>query len=189
MDAVISAVPATGSAPRSPRPPAAVPMAVMDQQNKEFVPYVLPVEVGTAVNFPNNDKIKHHVYSFSPAKKFELPLYTTPPEPMLFDRPGVVALGCNIHDWMVAYIVVVPTPYFTKSSAKGNWQIANVPAGDYDVQVWHPLLRSETGTVQRIAIGKTPATPVVFALDLKREVRRARPSDSTYGGERGSSSP
>ena len=160
----------------------------MDQQDKEFVPYVLPVEVGTAVSFPNNDKIKHHVYSFSAPKKFELPLYTVPPDPVRFDKPGVAVLGCNIHDWMLGYVVILTTPYFTKSDAKGAWQIANLPLGEYDVRVWHPLLRAETGTTQRVAVGRTMPMPLVFSLDLKRDVRRPRPSGSDYG-DRGTSSP
>jgi plastocyanin len=94
LDAVVTLMPVGGP------PPALRPMpAVMDQVNKEFVPAVLPVVVGTPVSFPNRDNIRHHVYSFSPAKKFELPLYMgTPSAPVVFDKPGAVALGCNIHD-------------------------------------------------------------------------------------------
>jgi len=86
---------------------------VVDQRDKQFVPYVTAVQVGTAVIFPNSDNIRHHVYSFSPAKRFELPLYSgVPAEPVVFDKVGFVTLGCNIHDWMIAYIAVLPTPYF-----------------------------------------------------------------------------
>ncbi len=104
-DAVVSLM-SLGTPPAAPLATA----AIMDQHDKEFVPYVLPVYVGTRVTFPNRDNIRHHVYSFSSAKKFELPLYIgTPAAPVVFDKPGVIALGCNIHDWMLAYIYVLTT--------------------------------------------------------------------------------
>src|SRR5438067_4939799 len=86
---------------------------VIDQRDKQFVPYVTALQVGTPVLFPNSDNIRHHVYSFSSAKKFELPLYSgVPAEPVVFDKVGFVTLGCNIHDWMIAYVAVLTTPYF-----------------------------------------------------------------------------
>ena len=86
---------------------------IIDQRDKQFIPYVTALQVGTSVWFANTDKIRHHVYSFSPAKKFELPLYAgVPAEPVVFDQPGFVTLGCNIHDWMIAYVAVLTTPYF-----------------------------------------------------------------------------
>ena len=89
----------------------------MAQQGKQFLPDVLVVPVGTSVHFPNRDSVRHHVYSFSPAKKFELKLYTgTPANPVVFDRAGVVTLGCNIHDRMVGWIVVVDTPYYAQAA-------------------------------------------------------------------------
>ncbi len=89
--------------PVGAKPGARSHSAVIDQVNQQFVPYVSAIQVGTAVTFPNHDNIRHHVYSFSPAKKFELPLYAAlPAEPILFDREGIVTLGCNIHDWMLA---------------------------------------------------------------------------------------
>ena len=117
-DAVVYLIPTAAGVPTTL--PAAT-TGVMDQQDKEFVPHVLPIFTGTAVNFPNRDNIKHHVYSFSSPKKFELPLYSgTPAAPVLFDKPGVVVLGCNIHDWMVGYIYVVTTPYFAKTRSDGK---------------------------------------------------------------------
>ncbi len=111
--------------------------AVMDQRNSAFVPGVLVVQAGTTVSFPNSDTVQHQVYSFSPAKPFELPLYEgTPLAPVLFDRPGVVVVGCNIHDWMIGYIVVVPTPHFGKTDAQGKLRL-DVPAGRYRLQAWH----------------------------------------------------
>src|SRR5207247_9615376 len=123
-----------------PRPPS----AVMQQQTTSVVPLVLALPVGTAVTFPNRDNIRHHVYSFSSPKRFELPLYMgTPAAPVLFDKPGVVVLGCNIHDWMVGYIYVSATPYFGKTTEDGIARLADVAAGPYGARVWHPRMRGE----------------------------------------------
>jgi hypothetical protein len=101
---------------------------------------VLAVRSGTRVAFPNSDNIRHHVYSFSPAKHFELRLYQgTPSEPVLFDKPGAVVLGCNIHDWMVGYVYVTDDPWFAVSDAQGRVQLDSVPVGSYAVSLWHPL--------------------------------------------------
>ncbi|MEX6501035.1 methylamine utilization protein [Pseudomonas zhanjiangensis] len=117
------------------------PMVVMDQQAKQFVPNVLAVRTGSAVSFPNSDDIRHHVYSFSPAKRFELRLYQgTPSEPVRFDTPGVVVLGCNIHDWMVGYVYVTDDPWFVVSDQQGRAPFAQLPPGRYSVSLWHPLL-------------------------------------------------
>lgn len=110
----------------------------MAQKKKQFVPGVLVVPVGSAVRFPNHDAVRHHVYSFSPAKKFELKLYAgTPSNPVVFDHPGVVTLGCNIHDQMVGWIVVVETPYYARTPATGEVQMDNVPPGRYTLRTWH----------------------------------------------------
>lgn len=116
--------------------------AEMAQEKRQFVPGVLVVPVGTEVRFPNHDSVRHHVYSFSPAKKFELKLYTgTPSNPVLFDRPGVVVLGCNIHDQMVGWILVLDTPYYARTpAAPGRAQIDNVPPGTYTLRTWHTRL-------------------------------------------------
>lgn len=113
--------------------------AAVQQIDKTFVPYVTVIQAGTPVSFPNRDEIRHHVYSFSPAKIFEIKLYAgTPAAPVLFDKPGEVVLGCNIHDHMVGYIYVVDTPHFAKSGKDGRARIDDVPAGDYDLLAWHP---------------------------------------------------
>lgn len=116
--------------------------AEMAQEKRRFVPGVLVVPVGTEVRFPNHDSVRHHVYSFSPAKRFELKLYTgTPSNPVLFDRAGVVVLGCNIHDQMVGWVLVVDTPYYAQASAgAGRAQIDNVPPGTYTLRTWHTRL-------------------------------------------------
>ena len=108
------------------------------QVDKQFVPRVSVVPVGTAVQFPNRDKVRHHVYSFSPAKTFDLKLYIgTPANPVVFDRSGVAVLGCNIHDKMVAWVVVVETPYFGRTDAQGRLRLDNVPPGSYQLRSWH----------------------------------------------------
>lgn len=121
------------------KPLAGVEMA---QEKRQFVPGVLVVTAGTEVLFPNRDSVRHHVYSFSPAKKFELKLYTgTPSNPVLFDKPGVVALGCNIHDQMVGWILVVDTPYYARTpAATGRVLLDNVPPGTYTLRTWHTRL-------------------------------------------------
>lgn len=115
--------------------------AVMDQRERQFNPYVLTVATDTLVSFPNSDDIRHHVYSFSPAKRFELRLYHgTTAEPVLFDRAGTVTLGCNIHDAMLAYIYVVYSHWHGVSDSEGQVQLPEVPAGTYELQIQHPRL-------------------------------------------------
>ena len=136
-DAVVYAV------PRGKRPPAPSRRAVLDQKNRMFVPHILPIQTGTAVTFPNNDDVQHQVYSFSSAKRFQLPLYAgTPATPVVFDKAGVVTIGCNIHDQMSAYLVVVDTPYFALT-AGGRAELGGLPEGAYDVRVWHAGMRNE----------------------------------------------
>ena len=111
------------------------------QASKQFVPRVIVVPVGTSVQFPNRDTVRHHVYSFSPVKTFELKLYTgVDANPVVFDKSGIAVLGCNIHDNMTAWVVVVETPYYGRSAEAGRVALANVPAGSYRLRVWHPGL-------------------------------------------------
>lgn len=111
------------------------------QSDKRFDPMVTVVPVGTAVNFPNRDTVRHHVYSFSPTKRFEIKLYVgTPAAPVVFDKPGIAVLGCNIHDQMAAWVVVVATPWFAKTDAQGVARWADVPGGSYRLRTWHAAL-------------------------------------------------
>lgn len=122
---------------------AARPMkqAEISQRNKTFVPAVTVVTTGTAVHFPNRDTVRHHVYSFSPVKVFEIKLYVgTPSSPVVFDKPGIAVLGCNIHDNMLAWTVVVETPWFAKTDTQGLAQFQQVPPGVYRLRTWHPDL-------------------------------------------------
>ena len=158
---------------------------VIDQQNKEFIPYVTAVEVGTSILFPNKDNIRHHVYSLSSAKKFELPLYKgVPAEPVVFDKEGFVTLGCNIHDWMIAYVAVLPTPYFQVTRQDGRAVLKDLPAGQYTMQVWHPALKGQPEALaQRVDVGGGTKS-LLFTLPLKHDVRAKRAPGLTTGGYR-----
>ena len=131
--------------------------AEMAQVNKQFDPRVLVVPMGTSVTFPNRDTVRHHVYSFSPAKNFELKLYAgTAANPVVFDKVGIAVLGCNIHDNMAAWVVVVDTPYYARSSAGGTVSLANVPPGSYRLRVWHPgLAVGAPAADQALMVGAT----------------------------------
>lgn len=126
---------------------AAKPTGVMEMQQIErrFVPGVLVVVRGTEVRFPNRDRVRHHVYSLSPTKTFELKLYAgTPANPVLFDKPGVAVLGCNIHDNMVGWVVVVETPHHGVAPASGVVKLPDVPPGRYRLRAWHAGLPAGT---------------------------------------------
>ena len=138
-DAVVYAVP-VGPIVVNKAPAA----AEISQVKLTFNPLVTVVQTGGAVSFPNRDKVRHHVYSFSPAKVFELRLYAgLPATPVVFDKPGLVVLGCNIHDRMVAYVLVVDTPWYGKTAANGHVRIDGLPAGEYKVSVWSPRMKAE----------------------------------------------
>jgi len=161
LDAVVMLEPASGRLPVSPM--SGVQIAQMQRQ---FTPQVTVVTVGTPVTFPNNDTVRHHVYSFSPVKTFELKLYAgVPASPVVFDKPGIAVLGCNIHDQMVAWVVVVDTPLYARSAASGRAQIEGVAPGSYRLRVWHsslaegapptstPLVVGNADIEQRSALG------------------------------------
>ena len=152
-DAVVYAIPEGKTLPLAKK------TAVMDQKNRTFIPHILPIQTGTSVRFPNSDDIRHQVYSFSTAKTFSLPLYTgTPSNPIVFDKPGVASLGCNIHDRMNAYIVVVDTPHFQATGGNGRATLADLGAGKYTVHVWHPQLRAEPVSITLTAAQRHPMT-------------------------------
>lgn len=132
---------------RDGSPAVAVNGATVDQVDRQFSPPASIVPVGTAVNFPNRDDIRHHVYSFSPAKTFELKLYSgTPAAPVLFDQPGIVVLGCNIHDGMLAFVYVVDVAHAALSDATGRVRLTP-PAGAATLEIWHPQLRAPVSLV------------------------------------------
>jgi plastocyanin len=138
-------------------PHAAAPVdAVMDQVDLAFTPGVLAVPVGSRVSFPNSDLVSHQVYSFSATKKFQLPLYRGKPyQPIVFDVPGVVTLGCNIHDDMVGYIVVTNAAHYGVTNSMGGWASADLPPGNYEISIWHARLRDLAKPLKRqIAISR-----------------------------------
>ena len=142
--------------------------ATIDQRARQFAPTVVPIQAGTDVAFPNSDDVRHHVYSFSHPNAFELKLYHgEPSRPVRFDEPGIVVLGCNIHDGMLGYLHVVDTPLFAKSAVSGTARIDGAAEGDYTLQVWHPDLG--TRYLRR---------PVALAGALTRFVVTLDPADA-----------
>ena len=177
-DAVVIAVPSDGNL-RLPR----AREEVVDQVDKEFLPKVQAVLVGTPVTFPNRDDVRHQVYSFSPAKRFELPLYAGVPQAVVFDKPGVVILGCNIHDWMVGYVYVSESPYFAKTNAEGKALLTDLPPRGYVVRMWHPQLGiSEDATHKTVEATRARRAEVAWTVNLKPEVKIRR---APTGGQRG----
>ena len=150
---------------RQVRPVAGLEMA---QNHKQFVPQVLIVPVGSEVSFPNRDTVRHHVYSFSPAKKFELKLYAgTPAQPVRFEQSGVVVLGCNIHDQMVGWVLVLDTPYYAQTSASGQAALSTVPAGRYRLRTWHARLPAGAPVPeQALEVSASGATALVRLAEL-----------------------
>jgi plastocyanin len=140
--------------------------AVMDQRDLKFIPRVLPVLFGTTVEFPNNDKTFHNVFSTSEAKKFDLGLYAPgSSRSATFGKPGVVRILCNVHPNMEAFIVVFGHPYFSAADARGGHQVNGVPLGKYRLEVWHPELGTRAVTFSLVREGEVLAIDV----DLKKK--------------------
>lgn len=160
---------------------------VMEQKAIAFQPHVLVVPVGASVTFPNRDTVRHHVYSFSKARKFDLKLYGREDQrSLVFDTPGIVTLGCNIHDWMLAYIYVVTTPYFAKTAADGKARLDGLTPGTYEARVWQPRMRGGAEkTAQPVTLAVGEPAQVAFVVSLKAEWRVPRAPDS-YKGVQGS---
>jgi plastocyanin len=136
------------------------------QHDLQFNPQVSVVTVGTPVSFPNQDTVRHHVYSYSPAKTFQIKLYAgVPHTPIVFDKPGVAVLGCNIHDSMIAWVVVTDTPLWARSAAGGHARVTDVAPGNYQMHVWHASL-AESTPPQTIAL-------TVAAADVEQRVKLA----------------
>jgi len=150
-------------------------VGMIDQVDKHFVPRISAISVGTAVSFPNKDDIKHHVYSFSPAKTFELKLYHgIAAEPVLFDKPGLVTLGCNIHDGMIAYLYVVPGTHFGLTASDGTVTLA-APTAETTVSTWHHQMTMQTASPGS-SVSVTAQTPSVeLTLNLRDEVNLPPP--------------
>jgi plastocyanin len=162
-DAVVMVYPAAGT------PAGAIKFPwpyVVSQHDIMFDPLVLVVPVGADVAFPNNDKVRHHVYSFSAGNKFELKLYGHDASPShVFKTAGVVALGCNIHDEMAAFIRVVDTPFAIKTGANGVAQIRGIPGGAATIRIWQPYMH-----VPKNEIAVTAQIPATGAANLTQTV-------------------
>ena len=142
--AVVVAEPVQSKVPQKPKQ-----SAVMDQRDLQYVPDVLVIQTGTAVEFPNSDNVRHQVYSFSSAKAFQLALYKGDAHAAItFDRPGLVTLGCNIHDAMVGYIFVTDSPWYGRTDERGSLQLHELAAGAYTVRLWHPLMDEGNAPLQ-----------------------------------------
>ena len=139
--------------------------AVMDQVNRAFLPDLLVIPVGSTVTFPNSDSVSHQIYSFSPAKRFQLPLYHGRPyPPVRFEQAGVVTLGCNIHDEMVGYLVVTDAPYYGRTDAKGAWS-GEVARGRYRIRIWHPRMRDAEADLEReLTVGESDRAELTLRL-------------------------
>jgi plastocyanin len=157
-NAVVMLEPTTGRLSVSPMTGVRI-----TQSKRQFIPQVTVVTVGTPVTFPNLDTVRHHVYSFSPIKPFELKLYAgVPASPVVFDKPGIAVLGCNIHDHMVAWVIVVDTPLHVRSDAAGRARIEDVAAGSYHLRIWHSDLPAGSRPISM------PLT--VAAVDMNKRV-------------------
>jgi plastocyanin len=162
-DAVVTLKPVTGAAPA----PRLKDGFRITQQAMQFHPFVSVVPAGATVAFPNLDPFRHHVYSFSPAKRFELKLFAKDQtRSVTFERPGIVAIGCNIHDAMSAYIFVTDTVWTTRSPADGIVRFGDTPSGSFVLQVWHPYLRVPGGvtTKQYVAAAGDRSETITLAL-------------------------
>ena len=145
------------------------------QHNRMFEPFVTVVQTGTAISFPNDDTIMHHVYSFSPAKRFEIKLYKgTPAAPIVFDKPGVVALGCNVHDWKLAYVLVVDTPELAKSGDDGVARLRNVEAGGHRLMIWYPGMRAPM-LLREVSVSEEQPLAITHRLDVQVKTRPKPP--------------
>ena len=153
QDAAVYAEPAT------PTPLTRLSGAEIEQKSRKFMPAMTVVQTGTEVSFPNNDTVRHHVYSFSAPKPFELKLYSGKPgTPVVFDKPGTVVIGCNIHDQMIAYIHIVNTPHFGKTDQAGKVTIPDLGPGKYKLKAWHHQMPpAATPTETEINVAKNDA--------------------------------
>ncbi|GIU08776.1 methylamine utilization protein [Shewanella glacialipiscicola] len=168
-DAVVELIPAV-----TPTQVADIQHYQMSQKDRTFVPFVLAVPKGAKVDFPNLDRTRHHVYSFSETKPFELKLYVGQAEaPILFDKSGLVALGCNIHDYMQAFIYVADSPLVAVANDKGEIQFNDLAVGQYKVKLWHPWQKMATEpTDLLITQGHNSLS---LSLDIERQAKPSAP--------------
>lgn len=181
QDAVVMVAPVDGRA----RAPANVLPATLtvDQRDLTFVPYVQVARPGAGAIFRNSDHTRHHVYSFSPAATFEMVLGPGERSGRVpLEQPGVIAVGCNIHDQMIAWVLVSDAPWLARTGGDGAVRFASLPEGDYRVRAWHPRLDAAGDTIERrvrIGAGSTDASLDV-AVRLRPDVRAPDPERAVY---------
>jgi plastocyanin len=156
--------------PAAPAPAAKVAAkAIMDQRNLQFDPEILVIRTGTAIDFPNSDRVRHQVYSFSGAKTFQLSLYSgSSHPPVIFDKPGLVTLGCNIHDGMIGYVYVTDSPWYGRTDQTGHLQLHGLPPGQYALKSWHSRFNETAVSLQR-------ALTVAASGDASVQIKLTRP--------------
>jgi plastocyanin len=159
--------------------------AVMDQIDRQFVPHVLVVQTGTSVDFPNSDTVAHHVYSFSHPNKFVLPMYKGEQHPpVTFEHSGVVSLGCNIHDHMLGYILVVDSRVFGKTNEGGYVSLSLENPEEYSINIWSPRIRDKAESLSRkVTVSDASKTAVTFSLVKKLNPPHGSRSESTSWSE------
>ncbi len=165
--------------------PAPTASAVMDQIDRQFVPHLLVVQTGTPVEFPNSDTVAHHVYSFSHPNKFMLPMYKGEQHPpVTFEHSGVVSIGCNIHDHMLGYILVVDSTTFTKTDEKGKGSLSLDNPQDYEISIWSPRIRDGDELLSKpVVMSGNPKSEVKFHLAKKLNPPHGEQSDSMSWSE------
>lgn len=168
LDASLPPLPAPGSI-----------QAVVEQKDEEFTPYIIAVRTGTKVEFPNLDDVQHHVYSLSRPAKFDIPLYGgNKTESVVMETAGIVPVGCNIHDWMLSYVVVIDSPWFAQTNAQGTAALIDIPPGRYKLAAWSPRLRKTHEQELTLTDGAN-AVSLELRLRPDRRIRRA----PTAGGK------
>ena len=165
----------------APPPSAAADRRLeIPQQGQEFLPYVSAIRKGARLVLPNTDTVEHHVYSQSEAATFNFPLYQPgTAESVVLDKTGVVTIGCNIHDWMIAHVVVVDTPWFGTSGGDGIVSLSGLPAGRYRAEIWQPRLRR--ALEQELVVADEGSVSESLSLALRPDRRIRRPANFDPG--------
>lgn len=172
--------PADGSAPRR----SSGQKKVINQRDKRFSPHVVVVEMGSEVDFPNDDPFFHNVFSIYNGKRFDLGLYASgETRPVVFNRPGVSYIFCNIHPHMSAVVVAVETPYFAVSNSDGSFAISNVPLGNYRLNVWHERAQTDklAALMRDVQIGQADLD--LGVIRISEEGYMPRPHSNKHGQE------
>jgi plastocyanin len=169
VEASVALIPLDEPAPAAP----AGTQIEIAQEDQEFSAFLTIVQTGTKVVLPNRDNVQHHVYSLSRPRRFELPLYNPgQTESIVFELEGQVTIGCNIHDWMISHVVVVPTPWFAKTDAAGTVRLT-APPGRYRLEIWHPRMAKPDTREVTLTEGTPGQQAISLTLKPDRRVRRS----------------